>query len=732
MFQKSANGDYAIRIDAIGTSGIHTGPWMIIQSFHCPSGFTGGGYNEGGNSIQYCEALLPTDECPNCQAQLRSNVGNPVNVATRNKTQVEVDYSATQGVPAFGVARTYQSLRRKFEFAFSGHSLVNLLDSSSSLRGCYLSTANVSQESERVPYCFPIFRPIGVASSVRVMRPGGRTDTFLDSTLQPSTAQTNGSIVRTPDGFRVTNFQQNTFEEYDGLGRIRAIVAAGGLRSSFSYAAQGDVTVESSFGRTLVHRMNDLGNVASVTLPDGSEIKYTYARRFQGAPRNWCTSDACERLVAVEYPDGTTRQYLYDETAKIQSPTARGGLLTGVVDEKDVRFASFFYAGDTPVRTEHAGETNAFAVTYPTSVRAVVTDPLGGTRTYNFKTVAGVVDVTSVTGGHCPTCVNTQTLDARGNVASRTDFNNALSCFAYEATRNREAVRVEGLASGASCTVTGANATLPAGSRKTSTQWHPDWQFQVSVAEPGRRVTSVYNGQPDPFNGNAIASCAPGTALLPDGKPIAVLCKRVEQATTDTNGAAGFNAALQAGVAAREWKWTYNEHGQVLTEDGPRTDVSDVTTYEYHADTTTDHTKGDLKKVTNPAGQTTRYTKYNPHGQVLESLDVNNVLTVNTYDLRQRLLSTTVGTQTTGYEYDLAGQLKRVTLPDGSWTGYDHDDAHRLVAVYDHKGNRTDYVLDNAGNRTAESTRDPNGSLKRQLGRTLDALGRVQQTTGRE
>jgi hypothetical protein len=42
--------------------------------------------------------------------------------------------------------------------------------------------------------------------------------------------------------------------------------------------------------------------------------------------------------------------------------------------------------------------------------------------------------------------------------------------------------------------------------------------------------------------GWVIASCAPADALLPDGKPIAVLCKRVEQSTTDASGAAGLSA----------------------------------------------------------------------------------------------------------------------------------------------------------------------------------------------
>jgi uncharacterized protein RhaS with RHS repeats len=44
-----------------------------------------------------------------------------------------------------------------------------------------------------------------------------------------------------------------------------------------------------------------------------------------------------------------------------------------------------------------------------------------------------------------------------------------------------------------------------------------------------------------------------------------VVCKRVEQATTDANGGQGMSAALQAGVSNRVQQWTYNQYGQVLT-----------------------------------------------------------------------------------------------------------------------------------------------------------------------
>ena len=39
---------------------------------------------------------------------------------------------------------------------------------------------------------------------------------------------------------------------------------------------------------------------------------------------------------------------------------------------------------------------------------------------------------------------------------------------------------------------------------------------------------------------------------------------------------------ITAGGRTRQWNMTYNALGQVLTVDGPRTDVTDVTTYTYY------------------------------------------------------------------------------------------------------------------------------------------------------
>jgi YD repeat-containing protein len=296
-----------------------------------------------------------------------------------------------------------------------------------------------------------------------------------------------------------------------------------------------------------------------------------------------------------------------------------------------------------------------------------------------------------------------------------------------------ETVRVEGLQGAQDCAaVTAANASLPAGAVKTSTQWHLDWNLRSAVAEPGQITTWVYNGQRDPFAGNGFTSCTPPDALVGNIGPIAVLCKQVVQATTDANGHLGFGAALQPGAIDTVRTWTYNQYGQVLTAKGSRTDANDTTTTTYHLDTNEDHTVGDVKSITLPTGETTTFTKYNKYGQVLQSTDSNDFTTVNTYDARQRLLSSTVNGRATTYTRDAVGQLTQVTEHDGSWVGFEYDDAHRQTAVKDDEGHRIDYVLDDAGNRTDERVKDPSGALKRAVNRVMDALGRAQQGTGRE
>jgi len=138
--------------------------------------------------------------------------------------------------------------------------------------------------------------------------------------------------------------------------------------------------------------------------------------------------------------------------------------------------------------------------------------------------------------------------------------------------------------------------------------------------------------------------------------------------------------AMAAGYppGTKVWSWTYNARGQKLTATAPD---GATTTWTYHEDKTADHMVGDMESETTSDGRVTRFKRYNRLGQLLESVDPNGIVILQTWDLRQHLLSRNVGGRVTRYAYDAAGQLKRLTQPDGSWIGWDYDDAHRKVAV---------------------------------------------------
>jgi YD repeat-containing protein len=563
-------------------------------------------------------------------------------------------------------------------------------------------------------------------------------------------ANTKDRLVRFAPDWRYYDASNGALESYDAQGVLTSVAHADGRRLTYHYSTASTppavapvagllIKVEDSSGRNVQFEYESGGSQPRVRriVADTVSVEIDY--------------DAAGNLTQITWPNGRTRQFVYEQATL---PWA----LTGIVDENDRRHSTYTYgASGHALTTELSGGADRYSVQYTAAPRWLTSDawdssrnvvvrthtwqaPLGTTLTLpNGRSLAlgttTILGTLHLAGQDQPSgfvgslAASNLSYDANGNLASRDDFNGTRTCHVHDLTRNLETTRVEGLATTQTCaTVTALGAALPTGSRKITTQWHPDWGRQAKIAEPGRLTTYVYNGQPDPFNSNAAASCASG-ATLPDGKPLAVLCKKVDQATTDADGAQGFNATLQPGVANRVWQWTYNTNGQVLTERDP---LNNQTTNVYYTSTTADYSVGDLQRSTNALGHITTYPRYDKHGQVLRTVDPNGIVTDYTYDLRQRLsTSTTVG-QTVSYDYDAVGQLKRITQPDQSFVAYDYDDAHRLIGVSDSRGNRIDYTLDNAGNRTAEQVKDPTGALKRQLARAIDTLGRVQQTTGRE
>jgi YD repeat-containing protein len=701
----------------------------IELSDDCPAGPPF--YSKVGNLVAGSDSNLPRyheRRCVRTALPIAPNScgrGNPIYPDSGTKRQTERDYASANGALTF--TRHYHSAIGRFRHEYDIDFVPpNRKVSASCVAGTLRLLGNVQRCFQRLNASLTGDKAVFIGAD------GARDEIAWSGGIGVSTAPYFKSrlvdqAVNGAPGWLMTQPQEGRLLAFDDAGRLQFVQHISGKRIDLTYAARTLSAISDDRGRSL-QIAHGLDGLVTVTDPAGQVLSYAYTD--------------LNKMDSVTYQDGSGKSYLWDEPAWVTLTASYSpvNLLTGIVDELGQRFASFGYRWDgvttKATSTQHVGAVEHFAIADNRSAGVgsiVLTDPLGSVTNISYAVINGLsrqVSNTQPAGNGCAASTSAMSYDTNGNVAVEDDFNGNRICRSHDLTRNRESVRVQGLPTTQACSaVTAANAALPAGSRKVSTQWHPDWRLAVKVAEPGRITTSVYNGQPDPFAGNSIASCAPSAALLPDGKPIAVLCKTVEHATTDANGSLGFGAALQSGVANRMRQWSYNQHGQVLTA---KDALNNTTTYTYHTATTADVTMGDLATMSNAKGQLTNYTKYNRHGQLLESSDPNGVVTVNTYDLRQRLLSTSVGGQTTSYTYDPAGQLTRMTRPDASWIGYEYDAAHRQVAVLDNRGNRIDYTLDNAGNKTGQAVKDPGGALRRTLARSIDALGRIQQTTGRE
>jgi YD repeat-containing protein len=170
--------------------------------------------------------------------------------------------------------------------------------------------------------------------------------------------------------------------------------------------------------------------------------------------------------------------------------------------------------------------------------------------------------------------------------------------------------------------------------------------------------------------------------------------------------------------ADRIFQYTYNTQGRVETVDGPRTGVSDVTTYAYDAN-------GNLTHITNALGHQTQIPLHDGAGRPLALIDTNGVATTLGYDSRGRLLILTTLGNVTSFTYDLVGNLTHVTKPNGAVLEYIYDVSNRLIAIKDSMGNRIDYTLDAMGNQTLEQVKDPTGTLKRSHSQVFDELGRM-------
>lgn len=184
-------------------------------------------------------------------------------------------------------------------------------------------------------------------------------------------------LTQVPDGWLFTD-TNGTQEHYDNIGRLTTITDRAGHTQTLSYNSIGLLaSVSDVYGRKLIFTYDYYARIAYLKDPNGGLYRYTY--------------DNNSRLVSVRYPDSTTRKYLYEDS---RFPN----YLTGIIDEKGQRFASWSYDDQGRVSSsEHAGGAERVDFTYNPDGSTTVHDAGGGVKTYHFSLVNGSLKVTNVT-----------------------------------------------------------------------------------------------------------------------------------------------------------------------------------------------------------------------------------------------------------------------------------------------------------------------------------------------
>lgn len=596
-------------------------------------------------------------------------VGNPIVVSSRRKQQVETHYLGAGDFP-LRFEHTYISSPPGFQneisnlsnnFAHWRHNYQKSL--SGDLTGSgqnALASAVYTNEGE-------FWTPQAISSGgsvgdfIYASRPDGSSITFRGFTSSPDLPFQLQNTT-TPLGTPGYRLRtDNDFDEYYDLdGRLVAVGNANGSVQRLQYSESGQLT--------------------DVTDDYGREL--TFAYNSQGYLNSMTDPNGEQTLfeytsngdlLSITYPntgDGVAKKlYHYESTNDTR-------LLTGVTDERTVRVSTWAYDADRFAELSSGpGAINRTMLEKPSAFldNIAVTNALGLTEIYRFSTVNGarrLVKVNRTSTGGIPASDVTYTYDSNGLITSEIDHEGNITRYVRD---GRDLVLTETLAA-----ASGAERTI-------TRSWHPDYRIPTQEIFPDYTIDYTHDARGNVLN----------------------------RTVTD-------NATSES----RVWSYTYDTFGKMLTEDGPRTDVNDITTYTYH-NCTTGGECGQLHTVTDAVGNVTTIPDYNAHGQPTRIIDPNGVVTTLTYNARQWLTSRTTDGQTVRIDYDATGNITRVTLPDNTFTAYTWDEANRLVAVNDAESNRIDWTLDNAGNRTAEVFKGPDGSVTKTQNRVYDALNRM-------
>ncbi|WP_282295262.1 RHS repeat-associated core domain-containing protein [Stenotrophomonas sp. PS02289] len=490
---------------------------------------------------------------------------------------------------------------------------------------------------------------------------------------------------------------------FDGNGRLQLRAFENGTTLSYQHDARGRLlSITHSSGRALLFHYEALEGeelISALSVSGQRVATYTY--------------NANGQVATVQYPGNTVRVYHYENT---NFPR----YLTGITTEDARRYSWYDYdPKGRVICSRHSGTCSqpepgidGVQLHYTPAGTTIVTDALGKVATYGLSTTAGEGYPRKVTGVTDPQGPISRTYypkaqDFRRRIASETDRRGTQTTYSYSAGADPN--------SGQPVEITTITEAVGLAAQRITETHTLTGSNRVVYSRIGNRETRTIRN----------ARLQPTSVVVRD-----LVSNEVRTTTFSYCEAADVTAGGSCPVL-----------GLLKQVNGPRNDVNDIVSYEYYpvdgpncgpASTgACEFRKGDLHSITNGLGHTTLTLRYDALGRPLQVADSNAVITEYEYHPRGWPVAIRVNpampgeNRTTLIDYWPTGQVQKIREPDGSSITYIYDAAQRLTDIEDNTGNSIHYTLDNAGNRLREDTADTTGSLRRTLSRIYNTLGQL-------
>ncbi len=532
---------------------------------------------------------------------------------------------------------------------------------------------------------------------VYIKRPNGRNMKFVKSGgVWQSALPSDMQLTETVNGWELLT-GENTREVYVLVEDRKAAIESMHFSNGHSLTFENSTSSPDLLGKVI----DEFGGFIKFHYNWSSQTGHRIYQisNHQGHVWNFGYHNTSKNLESVLYPDTSTKQFHYEDATHTHA-------LTGITDQRGVRFATYQYDASQRVVYEkhHAvDESNnpvnveELTIVYNADNTRTVTNSRGQVSTYTLQKLNGLWKITDLTGPGCSTCSMTNSSfsydPVNNNLLSKTQDGLITHYGNYDA-KGQYGHRIEAFG--------------------TAEQRQIDFTYDARFFNKPLTITedSVFTGQDKvttyTYNSTGQMTSMSVSGHKPDGTAIS------RSTTYQYNG-------------------PFNQLSQI---DGPRTDLSDVTTFTYYSDTDpVVHNRNRLEKVTNAAGLIERDNiQWSATGKVLSEDRLNGLSIANVYDANTDRLTTvtqTVGSDSivTAFTYLATGELATVTrfsgTPQAQVMTLAYDDALRLIRITDSLGNYIKFTLDTEGNQLAEKTYDPQDALKKMITQTFDAYDQV-------